>query len=78
VETFAEDCYFMVGQTGRLRGYHVITADLSSQGINPDQGLFFEARMEIPLKAVVDYCLTRNEIDPSRLALFGFSWGGHL
>jgi hypothetical protein len=27
---------------------------------------------------VVDYCLERPEVDPERLALFGFSWGGHI
>jgi pimeloyl-ACP methyl ester carboxylesterase len=78
LETFAEDCYFMIGPAGTRRGYNVLTADLPGQGDNPNSGLFFEARMGPSVEAVVDYALARPEIDPDRLALFGFSWGGHI
>jgi len=78
VETWAEDCYFMVGTSGAARGYNVITADLAGQGMNPDKGLYFGARMEVSARALVDYALSQPEVDPSRLALFGFSWGGHI
>jgi len=78
VETWAEDCYFMVGRYAAERGYNVITADLAGQGMNPDKGLHFGARMEVTAKALVDYALTRPEVDPNQLALFGFSWGGHI
>ena len=78
VETWGEDCYFMIGQSGAERGYNVITADLAGQGMNPDKGLHFGARMEDTARALVDYALARSEVDPERLALFGFSWGGHI
>jgi pimeloyl-ACP methyl ester carboxylesterase len=78
VETWAEDCYFMIGRSGTERGYNMITADLAGQGINPDMGLHFGARMEVTAKALVDYALSRPEVDPDRLAMFGFSWGGHI
>jgi pimeloyl-ACP methyl ester carboxylesterase len=78
VETWAEDCYFMLGTSGAERGYNVITADLAGQGMNPDKGLHFGARMEVTAKALVDYALSRAEVDPNLLALFGFSWGGHI
>ncbi len=78
IETWAEDCYFMVGSAGPRRGYNVLAVDLPGQGMTPDKGLHFGARMEVPVKAVIDYALTRPEIDPERLALFGFSWGGHI
>lgn len=78
VETWAEDCYFMVGQSPILRGYNVITADLSGQGMTPDHGLHFTGQMELPAGAFVDYVLTRPEVDADRLAMFGFSWGGHI
>jgi pimeloyl-ACP methyl ester carboxylesterase len=78
IETFAEDCYFMTGQTGAQRGYHVMTVDLPGQGMNPERGLYFSARMERPVGAVIDYALQRPEVDAQRLALFGFSWGGHI
>jgi len=78
VETFAEDCYFITGQTGPQRGYNVLTVDLPGQGVNPEQGLHFGAKMEIPVGAVIDYCAGRHEIDAERLAIYGFSWGGHI
>lgn len=78
VETWAEDCYFMIGPSGPARGYNVLTADLAGQGMNPDQGLHFGARMEVSARSLVDYALTRPEVDANRLAMFGFSWGGHI
>lgn len=78
IETFAEDCCFMIGPSGADRGYNVLTVDLPGQGLNPDRGLFFGARMEVPLEAVLDYAAEHPEIDADRLALFGFSWGGHI
>ncbi len=78
IETFAEDCYFMVGPAGPARGFNVLTVDLPGQGLNPDQGLVFAARMGPAIAAVITYALSRSEIDPGRLALFGFSWGGHV
>jgi pimeloyl-ACP methyl ester carboxylesterase len=78
IETFAEDCYFMVGPAGPQRGYNMMAVDLPGQGVNPDSGLFFGARMEIPMKALLDDSLSRPEIDADRLAVFGFSWGGHI
>jgi alpha-beta hydrolase superfamily lysophospholipase len=78
VETWAEDCYFFIGSSAAERGYNVITADLAGQGMNPDKGLYFGARMEVTAQALVDYALTRPEVDPDLIALFGFSWGGHI
>lgn len=78
METFSEDCYFFVGQEGARRGYNVIAVDLPGQGDNPTRGLYLEARMDPPVSAVIDYALTRPEIDPERLASYGFSWGGHI
>ena len=78
LETFVEDCYFMVGQSSAQQGYNAIAVDLPGQGMNPQSGLVFEARMGIAVKAVVDYALTRPEVALERLALFGFSWGGHI
>lgn len=78
IETFAEDCYFMIGSAGAQHGYNVLTVDLPGQGMNPDKGLYFGAQMEKPVKAVLDVALSRPETDPERLVVFGFSWGGHI
>ncbi len=78
IETFAEDCYFMTASAGPARGYNMLTVDLPGQGLNPDNGLFFGARMERSVRAAIDYALSRPEVDGDRLAIFGFSWGGHI
>lgn len=78
METWAEDAYFITGQLGARRGYNLLTIDLPGQGFNPDYGLSLEPRMEFPMKAAVDYALSRPEVDPARLAVFGFSWGGYI
>jgi alpha-beta hydrolase superfamily lysophospholipase len=78
IETFAEDCYLMIGPTASSQGYNVLTVDLPGQGNTPEQGLYFGARMEGPVQAVVDYALSRPEVDGERLAIYGFSWGGHI
>lgn len=78
IETFAEDCYFMVGNSGTERGFNLMTVDLPGQGMNPDKGLYFGAKMGFPVKAAVDYALRRPDVDGERLAIFGFSWGGHI
>ncbi len=78
IETFAEDCYFMIGSSGAAHGYNVLTVDLPGQGLTPEKGLYFGARMEQPLSAVIDYAHSRQEVDVARLAVFGFSWGGHI
>jgi pimeloyl-ACP methyl ester carboxylesterase len=78
METFAEDCFFMVGTAPLERGYNVLAVDLPGQGMNPEQGLILQARMGLPVKAVIDHALSLPDVDPGRFALFGFSWGGHI
>ncbi|MCA9910504.1 MAG: alpha/beta fold hydrolase, partial [Anaerolineae bacterium] len=78
IETFAEDCYFMVASAATAHGFNAITVDLPGQGMTPDEGLTFGAQMEFPLSAALDVILRRPDVDPDRIAVFGFSWGGHI
>lgn len=78
IETFAEDCYFMLGDSPLAYDYNVLTIDLPGQGINPLSGAYFEARMERSMTAVLDVVLARDDIDTERVAIYGFSWGGHV
>lgn len=78
IETFAEDCWFMLGTAGTERGYTCITVDLPGQGLLPDQGLYFGAHMDRPIRALLDVVTRRPDVDPDRVAVFGFSWGGHI
>jgi len=77
-ETCAEELYFWVGPAGVRRGYHVLMVDLPGQGNTPFDGLFFRPDSEVPIKVVVDYALSRPEVDPQRLAIFGISGGGYM
>jgi alpha-beta hydrolase superfamily lysophospholipase len=75
-ETFAEDLVFYIARQAHERGYNFLTVDLPGQGLLPLEGKFFRRDVEVPLKAVVDYALTRSAVDPKRLAMFGISGGG--
>jgi pimeloyl-ACP methyl ester carboxylesterase len=75
-ETFAEDLVFYIARQAFERGYNFLTVDLPGQGLLPLEGKVFRPDMYVPLKAVIDYALTRPEVDPKRLAAFGMSGGG--
>lgn len=75
-ETFAEDLVFYIAPQAYDRGYNFITVDLPGQGLLPLEGKVFRADVEVPVKAVLDYVLTRPEVAPERLAAYGISGGG--
>jgi len=75
-ETFAEDLFFYIAPQASDRNYNFLTVDLPGQGLLPLEGKIFRPAMDIPIKAVVDYALSRKEVDPKRLALYGISSGG--
>lgn len=75
-ETFAEDLYFYIAPQAIARGYNFATVDLPGQGLLPAQGMIFRTDTYKPLKPVVDYLLTRPEVDPKKLASYGISGGG--
>jgi hypothetical protein len=75
-ETFAEDLFFYIAPQAHARGYNFLTVELPGQGLLPLAGKPFRPDMQVPLKAVVDYALSRPEVDPKRLAVYGISGGG--
>jgi hypothetical protein len=75
-ETFAEDLFFYIAPQAFARGYNFITVDLPGQGLLPLQGKVFRPDMNVPMKAVVDYAVSRPDVDTDRLAAFGISGGG--
>lgn len=75
-ETFAEDNFFYIAPQTYDRGYNFMTVDLPGQGLLPLEGKFFRPDMHVPMKAVVNYALGRPEVDPQRLAVYGYSAGG--
>lgn len=75
-ETFAEDLYFYIMPQTHDRGYNFMTVDLPGQGMLPLEGKTFRPDMNVPMKAVIDYALSRSDVDPKRLAVYGYSGGG--
>ena len=77
-ETFAEDLYYFIAPAAIKRGYNFMTADLPGQGDLPFHGIYFRPDFETPMKYIVDYALSRPDVDPERLAAYGISAGGYM
>jgi alpha-beta hydrolase superfamily lysophospholipase len=61
------------------RGYNCLLFDGPGQGrVLIKQGLPIRPDWETVVTPVVDYALSRPEVDPKRLALVGWSFGGYL
>jgi len=75
-ETFAEDLFFYIAPQTYDRGYNFMTVDLPGQGLLPMYGKPFRPDMQVPMKAAVDYALSRADVDPRYLASYGYSGGG--
>lgn len=78
-DRFAEEMYVWGGApAAHRRGYNVLLIDLPGQGITPFDGLSMTASAEKPVGAMVDYLLSRDDVDPSRIALFGMAASGYM
>jgi dienelactone hydrolase len=66
-------------QAALKRGYNILTFEGPGQGqVIREQGLPFRADWEHVVKAVIDYVVTRPDVDANKLALYGLSFGGYL
>jgi alpha-beta hydrolase superfamily lysophospholipase len=75
----AEELYFFNGAAALARGYNVLAFDGPGQGAALiRQGLVLRADWESVITPVVDYALTRPDVDPAKIALIGLSLGGYL
>lgn len=74
-----EEAYFAVAAAALRRGYNCLAYDGPGQGAAlREQRLFFRPDWAAVITPVLDYALTRPEIDPGRIALHGYSLGGLL
>ncbi|KAM4065269.1 2,6-dihydropseudooxynicotine hydrolase [Hirsutella rhossiliensis] len=74
-----EEMYHMVGQAAIQRGMNVITYEGPGQPtVRREQNLGFIPQWERVVTPVVDYALTRPEVDADGIGLMGYSFGGFL
>ncbi|MBU1695043.1 MAG: prolyl oligopeptidase family serine peptidase [Verrucomicrobia bacterium] len=75
----AEELYFSTACFAVERGYNVLLFEGPGQGrVIREQGLPFRPNWETVVTPVVEYALSRKEVDPKRMALMGISFGGYL
>ena len=78
-DSTCQECYFVLAVAALRRGYNVLAFDGPGQGGALHlQKLVMRPDWEAVLTPVVDYALTRREIEPGRIAGFGYSLGGYL
>ena len=77
-DTYVEDLYLIIGPAAVRRGYNLLIVDLPGQGGLPFDGLYMRPDTENQIPKVVDYALSRPEVDGVRLAAYGISYGGYI
>jgi len=78
-DSTAEEAYLFSGAAAVARGYNCVVFDGPGQGTALiEDGLVFRADWENVVRYVVDFCVSRHEVDPNRVALMGVSFGGYL
>jgi dienelactone hydrolase len=78
-DSIGEELYLQVAAAAIQRGYNCLTFEGPGQGaMIREQHLPFRQDWEHVVTPVVDYLLTRPEVDPDRIALMGISLGGYL
>jgi alpha-beta hydrolase superfamily lysophospholipase len=74
-----EELYFYNGAAALARGYNVLAFDGPGQGAALLQrGIAMRPNWESVVTPVIDYAVSRPDVDPSRVALIGLSLGAHL
>lgn len=75
-----EELYCASPVAAQRRGYNALMFEVPGQKAtffdHPDQ--FFRYDAEVPIGHVVDYALSRPEVDPKRIALISGSFGGYF
>lgn len=78
LDSFKEELYFMVARGALDRGISCLLVDGPGQGATlRRQGLTTRFDYEVPVGACIDYLLTRDDVDPARIAVTGSSLGGY-
>jgi pimeloyl-ACP methyl ester carboxylesterase len=74
-----DESYFAIAAAALARGYNVLGFDGPGQGAAlRGQRLVFRPDWEAVIGPVIDFALTRAEMAPAQISLFGYSLGGYL
>jgi pimeloyl-ACP methyl ester carboxylesterase len=80
-DTTCEELYYWGGGAAAVRrGYNAFLWEGPGQ-VGPyalDPTLIYRPDWEVPTRYAVDYVLSRDDVDPKRVALSGHSMGGHF
>ncbi len=76
----SEELYFQTGQAALERGWNVLIAEGPGQAgfLRFHPHVAFRPDYEVPVGSMIGYALSRPEVDPERLALYGISFGGYF
>ncbi|MDQ1583325.1 MAG: hypothetical protein QOF36_1379 [Microbacteriaceae bacterium] len=78
LDSFKEELYAMVGKGALERGISCLFVDGPGQGATlRREKLPTRPDYEVPVSACIDYLETRDDIDPTRIAVTGSSLGGY-
>jgi alpha-beta hydrolase superfamily lysophospholipase len=78
-DSTAEESFFWNGAAALAHGYHALIFDGPGQGqLLIERGIHFRPDWEKVISAVIDVAVSRHDVDVSRIALIGESWGGYL
>jgi hypothetical protein len=78
LDSFKEELLFMVGNGSLRRGISCLLVDGPGQGATLRRfGVHNRYDYEVPVGRCIDYLETREDVDPSRIAVSGSSLGGY-
>lgn len=79
LDATAEDLYFILAVSAVKRGYNCLIFEGPGQGeVIRIKNLPFRYDWEKVVTPVVDFALKQKEVDPSEIAIIGYSMGGYL
>ena len=75
-----EELIHWIGFAAIARGWNFMVFEGPGQwsALQMNPGLYYRPDYEAPVKEVVDYLMRRNDVDPDKIALIGYSLGGSL
>jgi hypothetical protein len=79
-DSTAEELMLWLGNACGIRGWNALVFEGPGQpgALDMNPGLVFRPDYEAPVGAAIDYALARPDVDPRRLAIIGYSFGGYL